>query len=79
MSVRPETIANRPEETSLLAKDGRLAYRMLDLVKMTGLSRRVIERERSAGRFPAPDKLVGRVPLWRCSTVDAWLASGNRV
>ncbi len=54
----------------------RLALRMADLVNLTGLSRRLIERERSAGRFPAPDKMVGRCPLWKCSTIDTWLSSG---
>jgi len=77
MPVPSETAVKHFDEITF-ARDGRLTYRMLDLVKLTGLSRRMIERERSAGRFPAPDKTVGRVPLWRCSTIDAWLSSGNR-
>jgi predicted DNA-binding transcriptional regulator AlpA len=52
----------------------RLALRMADLTRLTGLSRRLIERERSAGRFPQPDRVVGRCPLWRPETISAWLS-----
>jgi predicted DNA-binding transcriptional regulator AlpA len=63
------------ERADATAKDlNRLAYRMADLVELTGLSRRLLERERSAGRFPKPDRVVGRVPLWRPETITAWLS-----
>jgi predicted DNA-binding transcriptional regulator AlpA len=55
------------------AKPERLAFRLRDIVTATGLSRRTLERERSAGRFPPPDRLVGRAPLWRRETLEAWL------
>jgi predicted DNA-binding transcriptional regulator AlpA len=50
-----------------------MALRMADLSRLTGLSRRAIERERAARRFPEPDRVVGRVPLWHASTIDQWL------
>ena len=39
---------------------------------MVGLNRRTIERERAAGRFPEPDRKVGKVPLWAPATIDRW-------
>ncbi len=55
----------------------RLAYRLDDIASLTGLSRRTLERERSAGRFPPPDLIVGRMPLWRPATIDRWLSKGG--
>ena len=40
------------------------------------MSRRAIERERAAGRFPRPDLTIGKMPLWRLETVRAWLERG---
>ncbi len=56
----------------------RLAYRFGDVVRATGLSRRTLERERAAGRFPPPDRVIGRMPIWRVSTIRRWLAGGGR-
>ena len=56
----------------------RLALRLDDVAKALGVSRRAIERERSAGRFPRPDALIGRMPLWRPETIRAWLERGGR-
>jgi predicted DNA-binding transcriptional regulator AlpA len=55
----------------------RLTWRLNDIVEATGLSRRTIERERSAGRFPRPDKKVGKMPLWRPETIREWVAEGG--
>jgi predicted DNA-binding transcriptional regulator AlpA len=52
----------------------RLCYRLADIAMLTGISRRSIERERAAGRFPRPDRVVGRCPLWRVETIQQWLA-----
>lgn len=53
----------------------RLVYRLDDLVDLLGVSRRAIERERAAGRFPKADVIVGRMPLWRPESIRAWLES----
>jgi predicted DNA-binding transcriptional regulator AlpA len=57
---------------------GRLAYRLDDIAQVLGISRRAIERERSAGRFPKPDRVIGRMPLWRVETIRAWLGGHGR-
>jgi predicted DNA-binding transcriptional regulator AlpA len=55
----------------------RLALRLDEVAAAVGLSRRAIERERSAGRFPRPDRVVGRVPLWSPDTVRRWVEGGG--
>ena len=56
----------------------RLALRLDDIAATLGVSRRAIERERSAGRLPKPDRTIGRIPLWRVETIHDWLAGGGR-
>jgi hypothetical protein len=72
----------RPEGTEGVVVDGlqhnhptapRLAFRANEIAKCVGISLRALQRERSAGRFPAPDQHVGRMPIWRVETVKAWL------
>jgi hypothetical protein len=55
-----------------------LAYRIDEVAAALSLSRRVLERERSAGRFPAPDLNVGRMPLWKPETIRTWIERGGR-
>ena len=55
-----------------------LAYRIDELADALGVSRRAIERERAAGRFPRPDLTIGKMPLWRVETVRAFLERGSR-
>jgi predicted DNA-binding transcriptional regulator AlpA len=55
------------------AASGRLALRLDELAAALGISRRTLERERSAGRFPAPDLRIGKMPLWRPETIRAWI------
>lgn len=50
-----------------------IAVGMRDLPRLTGLSERSINRLRTRGRFPAPDRTIGRRNLWLVSTVRAWL------
>jgi predicted DNA-binding transcriptional regulator AlpA len=71
-------ISAKGERTNQKVPVERLAYRLNDLVKALGVSRRTIERLRSAGRFPRPDQTIGRMPLWRKETIDQWLVSQNR-
>jgi hypothetical protein len=56
----------------------RLAYRLDDLAAALNMSRRALERERSAGRLPKPDLHIGRAPLWKPETIRAWLERGGR-
>ena len=55
-----------------------LTYRLDELTKVLGVSRRAIERERASGRFPRPDLSIGKMPLWRVETVRAWLGRGGK-
>jgi predicted DNA-binding transcriptional regulator AlpA len=56
----------------------RLALRLDEVARALGVSRRAIERERSAGRFPKPDVTIGRMPLWRPETIRAWIEGGSQ-
>jgi predicted DNA-binding transcriptional regulator AlpA len=53
----------------------RMAFRLDEVADSIGMSRRAIERERSAGRFPLPDLHIGKAPLWRPQTISTWLDS----
>lgn len=64
----------RPEA----ALSDRMTLRLDELAASLGVSRRSIERERSAGRFPKPDLTIGRMPLWRPETIRRWMAGGGR-
>lgn len=55
----------------------RLALRLDELAASLGVSRRTIERERSADRFPRPDLHIGKCPLWRPETVRRWIDAGG--
>lgn len=55
----------------------RLTYRLNEVAEALGVSRRLIEKERAAGKFPQPDIRVGRVPLWARSAVVRWIAEGG--
>jgi predicted DNA-binding transcriptional regulator AlpA len=49
-----------------------------DLTTILGVSRRLLERERSAGKFPPPDLHVGRMPRWQLETITRWIANAGR-
>jgi len=55
----------------------RLTYRLGEIAGALGVSRRTIERERAAGRFPRPDLQIGRAPLWTRETLLCWIAEGG--
>jgi predicted DNA-binding transcriptional regulator AlpA len=55
----------------------RLALRLDEVSQCLGVSRRLIERERAAGRFPPPDRTIGRVPLWSRETLVRWISEGG--
>jgi hypothetical protein len=68
------SVADRPEA---LPAPFRLAYRLDEVAAALGVCRRLIELERSAGRFPPPDLAIGRAPLWTRETLTAWIAKGG--
>jgi predicted DNA-binding transcriptional regulator AlpA len=55
----------------------RLAIRLDELAAALGVSRRTIERERSARRFPPPDLHIGKAPLWKPETIRRWIDQGG--
>ena len=55
----------------------RLTLRLDEVARALGVSRRAIERERSAGRFPKPDLVIGRMPLWQPMSIRQWIEGGG--
>jgi predicted DNA-binding transcriptional regulator AlpA len=75
----PRTMtSDRGEGRPPFAQIERLTLRLDDVATTLGVSRRAIERERSAGRFPRPDLTIGRMPLWRVETIRRWIEGGGR-
>jgi excisionase family DNA binding protein len=74
-TTSPAATRRRPRLSDVIIK---LAWSADDVARLLGLSRRWIERELSAGRFPAPDLRCGRRILWRPETVRAWVAKGGQ-
>ena len=68
---------NDPQPEAAAPAVERLAYRLDEVAKSLGVSRRLIERERSAGRFPRHDLTIGRAPLWTRETLVRWIANGG--
>ncbi len=60
----------------------RMTLRLDEVADALGVSRRAIERERAANRFPRPDVIIGRMPLWKPETIRDFMAQqapGRRV
>ena len=79
----PRSIGKEPDAKAAVSSPlaepvDRLALRLDELPAALGVSRRTIERERSAGRFPRPDLTIGRMPLWRPETIRTWVEGGGR-
>ena len=55
-----------------------MTLRLDEVADAIGVSRRVLERERAAGRMPKPDLRIGKMPLWRVETIHAWISSGGK-
>jgi hypothetical protein len=55
----------------------RLLWGWAEILDATGIPRRTLERELSAGRFLKPIKRVGRRPFWRPDHVIAWALGGR--
>jgi predicted DNA-binding transcriptional regulator AlpA len=56
----------------------RLALRADEVAASLGISKRTLQRELAARRFPKPDQHIGRMPIWRIETVKAWLERGGK-
>ena len=54
-----------------------LLWKMADISAATRLSPRTISRLRAAGRLPSPDAFYSRLPRWRPSTIENWIANGG--
>ena len=52
----------------------RLLWDLADISALTGLSRRLLERQRAAGKLPPPDMKAGRRVLWRPATIESWIS-----
>ena len=77
MRRHPEPTPTDSQPPANPAIPDRLAYRLDELAEALGVSRRTIERERSAGRFPKPDRTIGKMPVWSPSTIRDWLERGD--
>ena len=77
LPILPTIPSNEPTRPETAGVE-RLTLRLDELAAALGVSRRAIERERSAGRFPKPDLSIGRMPLWRPETIARWLEGGGR-
>ena len=77
MTYKPPAPPEAPTSAVALDPSGRMALRLAELAQALGISRRTLERERSAGRFPAPDLAIGKAPLWRPETIRAWIEGGG--
>jgi hypothetical protein len=53
----------------------KLLWDLADICALTGLSRRLLECQRSAGKMPQCDLRIGRRALWRPATITSWLDS----
>lgn len=71
---KPAAATGRP-----VAPVERLALRLDEVAAALGVGRRTLERERSAGRFPAPDLSIGKAPLWSPETIRRWVEGGGDV
>lgn len=73
----PNPVIDPPTADSPASTSGRIAFRLDELAEAIGVSRRTIERERSAGRFPKPDRVIGKMPLWTPETIRRWIEGGG--
>ncbi|QDV32368.1 hypothetical protein ElP_01960 [Tautonia plasticadhaerens] len=75
---RVDADCSMPGEAMGSTPIGRVTWRLADIAEALGVSRRALERERSAGRLPKPDLTIGRMPLWRPETIRGWIERGGR-
>jgi predicted DNA-binding transcriptional regulator AlpA len=71
----PRLSPQEPEAAGPVPIHYRLRWTWADVEALTGMSKRWMQREISAGRMPAPDLRMGRCAGWRPATITAWLDS----
>jgi predicted DNA-binding transcriptional regulator AlpA len=69
-------LAPRPEAGAAEAVP-RYAFRLNDVCTSLGMGRRTLEKLRAAGKFPKPDRHIGKCPVWHPSTVERWVKEGG--
>src|SRR5262245_6464705 len=69
-SAPQPTWAQAVDRTPAVPIHDKLTWDLADISALTGLSRRLLERELAAGRFPRADLRVGRRALWKPGTVQ---------
>jgi predicted DNA-binding transcriptional regulator AlpA len=78
-TMKPEVVGPPPVDRPMAANTVPIRDRLLwgwdDIAALTGLSRRLLEREVSAGRMPPPDVRIGRRARYRPATITGWLDS----
>jgi hypothetical protein len=78
LRVLPSILARLADALEARPDVPRLAYRLKELARACGVSRRVLERERAAGRLPPADLHIGRIPLYTQETIRRWIEDGGR-
>ena len=77
MIRKPSPPSEAPTSAVALGVSARMTLRLAELAEALGVSRRTLERERSAGRFPPPDLAIGKAPLWKPETIRAGIEGGG--
>jgi hypothetical protein len=54
-----------------------LVCRKRDAARMCGMCVRLWDRLLAAGKAPRPDAYCGRCPVWKKSTLEAWISGGG--
>jgi predicted DNA-binding transcriptional regulator AlpA len=78
--ARKLRIARRPNDPPIRPEAATPIEPLLtpaDLARILGVSKRMIERMRSASRFPAPI-YIGRLPRWEPSVIREFVAKGGK-
>jgi predicted DNA-binding transcriptional regulator AlpA len=52
----------------------RVAYRIAEISAMTGINRRTLDRMKQSGKMPKPDLDLGKIALWKRTTIEKWLS-----
>ena len=48
------------------------------VAELLGYKVRTIYVLKAESRMPAPDQHISRIPMWRCSTITAWMEETGR-
>ena len=67
---------SKPQPT-MLPMHERLAWDLDDIAALTGVSSRLLQRLRAAGKLPKPSVKLGRRVLWSAAEIRRWVDSGE--